>query len=33
MNRLCLALPLAAALSACGSADEPPTDLEAARGD
>ncbi|HCJ20490.1 MAG TPA: hypothetical protein DHV64_02945, partial [Erythrobacter sp.] len=33
MNRLFLALPLAAALSACGSADEPPTDLEAARSD
>ena len=33
MNRLFLALPLAAAVSACGSADEPPTDLEAARSD
>ena len=33
MNRLFLALPLAAALSACGSADEPPTDLETARSD
>ena len=33
MNRIVVALPLSLALAACGSADEPPTDLDTAESD
>ena len=33
MNKIVFALPLSLALAACGSADEPPTDLENAESD
>ena len=33
MNRIAFALPLSLALAACGSADEPPTDLNSAESD
>ena len=33
MNKIAFALPLSLALAACGSADEPPTDLDSAESD